>query len=156
MNKKHWEGWPIMRDLRESKYNRSQSGKEETGQTQKQAPKQQREQDKGSPYTQNRQTAQNAGYGCDSAADKEEFRRKYGKNVTDSQWKQFQDMQKKTEQYKGKSEKEMMDEITRMAAQERAKGTLNNEQLERFAATVRPMMNATQQQKLKQILDSLK
>ncbi|MHB1315531.1 MAG: hypothetical protein ACYCX2_08615 [Christensenellales bacterium] len=148
-----------MRDLRESKNNKSQQGRQEPRQEQKKAPQQEQNANRASQNNNARQKAPQSGYGSGQSRNAEELKRtqqQAGKNISENQLKHMQELQKKADQYKGKGEKEMMDEITRLARQEKAKGSLNNEQLERFASTVRPMLDNTQQQKLKQILDSLK
>ena len=152
-----------MRDLRQSKNDKTSQARQEPKQEPRQVPKQEAKQEpKKNKTEQSGATAQRGyqpGTGSGNSQNAEELKRKaqqFGKNVSDSQWRQMQDLQNKAGQYKGKSEGELMAEISKLAKQEKAKGTLNNEQLERFAASVRPMLDAAQQQKLKQILENLK
>ncbi len=58
-------------------------------------------------------------------------------------------------QYEGKSEAELMGELTKMADAERRKGTLSNKKLEAFARSVSPMLTKEQQQRLASLLAQL-
>ena len=56
----------------------------------------------------------------------------------------------------GKSRAELMEELVNATAQERAQGTLNNEQMDDMYATIAPMLNNTQRRKLEQLISQLK
>lgn len=55
--------------------------------------------------------------------------------------------------YKNKSKSELYDELFKIAKQEKAKGNLNKEQLHNIFNTLSPMMNKTEQENLKKLID---
>lgn len=57
--------------------------------------------------------------------------------------------------YKNKSKSELYDELFRIAKQEKAKGNLNREQLHNIFNTLSPMMNKTEQENLKKLIDMI-
>jgi len=59
------------------------------------------------------------------------------------------------EQYRGKSEGELMEDLRRMIGQQRAQGILTDEKMQQMLNTIAPMLNAGQQQKMAQILGRL-
>lgn len=58
--------------------------------------------------------------------------------------------------YKDKSDREIYDEVKRMARENKEKGTLDNKKLNEFANSVAPMLNDDQKQRLNSILKQLK
>jgi hypothetical protein len=67
--------------------------------------------------------------------------------------KRIEDTLKK---FQGKSEKELMDELQKAASRGRASGEITDDRIDKFARQVMPMMDSTQQQKLKQLMGMLK
>lgn len=57
--------------------------------------------------------------------------------------------------YKNKSKSELYDELFKIAKQEKAKGNLNKEQLHNIFNTLSPMMNKTEQENLKKLIDMI-
>lgn len=55
--------------------------------------------------------------------------------------------------YKNKSKRELYDELFKVAKQEKAKGNLNKEQLHNIYNTLSPMMNKTEQENLKKLIE---
>lgn len=55
--------------------------------------------------------------------------------------------------YKNKSKSELYDELFRVAKQEKANGNLNKEQLHNIYNTLSPMMNKTEQENLKKLIE---
>ena len=60
------------------------------------------------------------------------------------------------EQFQGKSEGEVFEELQRMASAERAAGNLSNARIDSIAKMVAPMLNASQQQRMHAIMNQLK
>ncbi len=60
------------------------------------------------------------------------------------------------EQYQGKSEGEVFEELQRMASAERAAGKLSDARMESIAKMVAPMLNPSQQQRMRAIMNQLK
>ena len=58
--------------------------------------------------------------------------------------------------YQGKSESEIADEIKKVAAQGKADGSLDMNQVENFAESLTPMLNREQKKKLEEIMRMLK
>lgn len=58
--------------------------------------------------------------------------------------------------YEGKTQRELMGELTRLAELERKKGVLNDAKLDDFARSVSPMLNQEQRRRLSGILKQLK
>lgn len=75
------------------------------------------------------------------------------KNVDPNTLRQVQDA---VTQYQGKSESDLVEELTRLAVTERAAGKLNNERLEEISRMVAPMLEPSQQQRMKEIMQHLK
>lgn len=68
----------------------------------------------------------------------------------------LQMVQKAVTQYQGKDEGQLMEELARLAAQERARGNLSNERLESIANLIAPMLAPEQQQAMMKIKEQLK
>ena len=75
------------------------------------------------------------------------------KNSNPEDVKKIEDIAKS---YQGKSESEIMSDIFRIVRQEKAKGSLDNGQINSFANAITPMLNAEQKEKLKDILGKIK
>lgn len=65
-------------------------------------------------------------------------------------------VQKAVSQYQGKDEDQLLNELTRLAAQERARGSLSNERLDSIASMIAPMLSPEQQQVMTKIKEQLK
>lgn len=70
--------------------------------------------------------------------------------------REAQTIEKVLKQYEGKSQSELMGDISRLASQERKKGNLDNTKLDNFARSVSPMLTKEQQARLSSILGQLK
>lgn len=70
--------------------------------------------------------------------------------------REAQTIEKVLKQYEGKSQSELMSEVTRIATQERKKGTLDNAKLDSFAKSVSPMLTKEQQERLNGLLGQIK
>ena len=66
------------------------------------------------------------------------------------------DIRKTAEAYSGKSDSELLGDIFRMASEQKANGSLNDEKLRAFANSVAPMLNEDQKARLNGVLDMLK
>lgn len=75
------------------------------------------------------------------------------KNVDENLKKTFDDTVKRS---KNMSQKELMDEILRQAAEDKRSGKLSNNDLQNFYNSVAPMLNAEQIKKLKDIMALIK
>lgn len=65
-------------------------------------------------------------------------------------------MEDALKKYQDKDEKELMGELSSIAAAERKRGALTNETLDQFASTVSPMLNDEQRKRMQSILGQLK
>ncbi len=59
-------------------------------------------------------------------------------------------------QFEGKSQQELMAELTKMAEAQRKAGSLNDEKLDAFARSVSPMLNQEQRKRLACLVKQLK
>lgn len=64
--------------------------------------------------------------------------------------------QNKFENYRDKSEDELMDELSRVVRKMKSDGTFDIGALENFYATATPFLNPTQRERMKSIIDMLK
>lgn len=55
--------------------------------------------------------------------------------------------------YKNKSNAELYDELIKVASREKAKGNLNKQQLDNIYSTLAPMMNETERNNLKKLIE---
>ena len=67
-----------------------------------------------------------------------------------------EDIRKKAESYVGKSDAELIGEIMKTARQGKADGSIDNDQLQRFAESVAPMLNQEQKERLNTVLEMIK
>ena len=70
--------------------------------------------------------------------------------------REAQTIEQTLRQYEGKSQSELMAELTKLAASEREKGNLNNGKLDAFTRNVSPMLSAEQQRRLSSLMVHLK
>ncbi|MDL2258810.1 hypothetical protein LJC42_06630 [Eubacteriales bacterium OttesenSCG-928-K08] len=68
----------------------------------------------------------------------------------------LRELEGKAEQFRGKDEKELIDEVRRMGLRERAAGNLDDNKLDSIAGMLSPMLNAEQQQQMQSLLKQLK
>lgn len=65
------------------------------------------------------------------------------------------DFEKKFEQYKGKSQDELMSELMQVAGKMRADGTFDKQALENFYNNAQGFLNAEQRQRMRSLIDML-
>ncbi len=65
-------------------------------------------------------------------------------------------IEKSLHKYEGKTQSELMDELMKLAEEERKKGTLDDKKLDAFARSVSPMLTQEQRRRLSGILKQLK
>lgn len=67
-----------------------------------------------------------------------------------------EDIRSTMEQYEGKSEDELLQDLFAQVDQEKENGGISKESLDAFATQVMPMMDATQRSRMQQVLGMLK
>lgn len=67
-----------------------------------------------------------------------------------------QDVRSKMEQYSGKSEDQLMNELTGMVARMKSEGTFDPSAVENLFNTASPFLNETQRERMRSIIDMLK
>lgn len=65
------------------------------------------------------------------------------------------DYEKLINKYKNKSESELYDELMKVASSQKAKGNLNKNQLDEIYNSLCPMLNKTEQDKLKKLIETI-
>ncbi|MGN1208054.1 MAG: hypothetical protein ACI4TI_01130 [Christensenellales bacterium] len=65
------------------------------------------------------------------------------------------DYEKLINKYKNKSESELYDELMKVASSQKAKGNLNKKQLDEIYNSLCPMLNKTEQDKLKKLIETI-
>lgn len=65
------------------------------------------------------------------------------------------DYEKLINKYKNKSESELYDELMKVASTQKAKGNLNKNQLDEIYNSLCPMLNKTEQDKLKKLIETI-
>ena len=76
--------------------------------------------------------------------------------ATPSKDSQREDIRKTAEQYEGKSDTEMLNEIARAAGKEKREGTFSEEKLDKFASDLAPMLNSEQRERLAKAIRMIK
>ncbi len=76
--------------------------------------------------------------------------------LDDSAQREINTIEQMLHKYEGKTEAELMRELTRMADAERKNGALNDERLDAFARNISPMLTKEQQTRLSSLIDQLK
>ncbi len=76
--------------------------------------------------------------------------------LTPEQKRQMERLKNVSQQYRGKSESELMNELKRAASQGKSNGTLSNQKMDKFAKQIAPMLDENQKKKLNRILSELK
>ena len=67
-----------------------------------------------------------------------------------------EDIRKKAQSYAGKSDDELLGDIMKTARQGKADGSIDDEQLQKFAESVAPMLNQEQRERLNRVLEMIK
>ncbi len=81
--------------------------------------------------------------------------KKSGKTMNPQQKVQADQLMKQAEQFKGKSDTELMARLMEEISKGKANGSINRETIQQFVAQVSPMMNAQQKNKLNEITKKL-
>ncbi len=77
-------------------------------------------------------------------------------NMNDIDKDSVTNMKKTVSEYSSKSEDELLDELKRVADENRQSGELDNEKLDGFANQVAPMLDEEQRKKMEQLISMLK
>lgn len=76
--------------------------------------------------------------------------------LSGEQKKQFENLKNMAKQYEGKSEREILSDLTGAVERGKKDGSITDEKLNGIINTVAPMLNGEQKQKLQKIVDALK
>lgn len=78
------------------------------------------------------------------------------KDLTGEQKEEFNQLKKTVQRFSGKSEAELLKELSSKVKEGKEKGTISSKKLESFAKKINPLLDDQQKKKLKKILKNLK
>ena len=80
------------------------------------------------------------------------YRDSHGRPKGDSKAPSEEDIRRAAEQYANKSDEELLSEILRTARQSKQDGTINNESIRSFVASIAPFLSAEQRARLESVI----
>ena len=76
--------------------------------------------------------------------------------LNSEQKKQFEKLKGMAKNYEGKSDKEILSDLSKAVKKGKAEGNLTNEKIDSIASTIAPMLNSSQREKLKTLMQTIK
>lgn len=76
--------------------------------------------------------------------------------LNDEQKMQFEKLKGMAKNYEGKSDNEILKDLSTAVKKGKADGSLTDEKINNIASTIAPMLNSQQKEKLKQLMQTIK
>lgn len=77
-------------------------------------------------------------------------------DLNQEQRQQFQKLKGMAKQYEGKSDAEILKDLSKAVEKGKKDGSLTNEKIDSIASTIAPMLNGQQKAKLQKLMNSIK
>lgn len=77
-------------------------------------------------------------------------------NLNKEQRRQFEKLKGMAKQYEGKSDSEILKDLSKAVEKGKKDGSLTNEKIDSIASTIAPMLNGQQKEKLQKLMNSIK
>ncbi len=77
-------------------------------------------------------------------------------DLNTEQKQQFNKLKNMAKQYEGKSDGEILKDLSKAVEQGKKDGSLTNEKIDNIASTIAPMLNSQQKAKLQQLMNTIK